>query len=87
MCSSCSTPTSSATVRGPEPTADSWTYTVLGMTCSHCVLSVREEVAEVAGVRDVEVDLARGRLTVVGAVVSDEAVKGAVADAGYEVVS
>ena len=26
------------------------TYTVVGMTCDHCVLSVREEVSEVAGV-------------------------------------
>ena len=62
------------------------TYTVSGMTCSHCVLSVREEVSEVAGVSDVDVDLASGRLTVTGESVSDEAVKAAVADAGYEVV-
>jgi copper chaperone CopZ len=61
-------------------------YTVSGMTCAHCVLSVREEVSEVAGVQDVEVDLASGRLTVTGESVSDEAVKAAVADAGYEVV-
>ena len=26
------------------------TFTVQGMTCSHCVLSVREEVSEVPGV-------------------------------------
>jgi copper chaperone CopZ len=65
------------------PTRD---YTVSGMTCAHCVLSVREEVSEVAGVQDVEVDLASGRLTVTGVGVSDEAVKAAVAEAGYEVV-
>ena len=62
-------------------------YTVFGMTCSHCVLSVREEVSEVAGVQAVEVDLASGRLTVTGESVADDAVKAAVADAGYEVVS
>ena len=61
-------------------------FTVSGMTCSHCVLSVREEVSEVAGVSDVDVDLASGRLTVTGENVSDEAVRAAVADAGYEVV-
>jgi copper chaperone CopZ len=61
-------------------------YTVSGMTCAHCVLSVREEVSEVSGVRDVEVDLASGRLTVIGESVSDEAVKAAVVAAGYEVV-
>jgi copper chaperone CopZ len=56
------------------------------MTCSHCGSSVREEVSEIAGVQDVDVDLASGRLTVVGAGVSTEAIKAAVADAGYEVV-
>ncbi len=61
-------------------------YTVLGMTCSHCVLSVREEVSEVTGVQNVDVDLASGRLTVTGENVSDDAVRAAVADAGYEVV-
>ncbi len=61
-------------------------YTVSGMTCSHCVLSVREEVSAVAGVDDVDVDLASGRLTVVGEDVSEDAVRAAVAEAGYEVV-
>jgi copper chaperone len=60
-------------------------YTVQGMTCSHCVLSVREEVSEVDGVRSVDVDLDSGRLTVTGQDISDDAVRDAVADAGYEV--
>ena len=63
------------------------TYTVTGMTCDHCVLSVREEVSEVAGVTDVDVDLASGRLTVSGRDISDDAVKAAVAEAGYGVAS
>jgi copper chaperone len=58
-------------------------YTVQGMTCEHCVLSVREEVAEVTGVREVDVDLASGRLTVAGEGFSDDAVRGAVEHAGY----
>ncbi len=62
-------------------------YTVTGMTCDHCVLSVLEEVSDVPGVRDVDVDLASGRLTVSGGEFSDDAVKAAVADAGYEVAS
>lgn len=61
-------------------------YTVAGMTCSHCVSSVREEVAEVEGVSSVEVDLQSGRLEVAGEGFSDDAVRAAVADAGYEVV-
>jgi copper ion binding protein len=63
------------------------TYTVAGMTCNHCVMSVREEVGEIAGITDVDVDLATGRLTVAGEDISDEAVKAAVAEAGYEVVA
>jgi len=62
------------------------TYTVAGMTCSHCVLSVSEEVAEVAGVDAVDVDLGSGRLAVTGDV-SDADVRAAVAEAGYEVVA
>ena len=61
-------------------------YTVSGMTCAHCVMSVREEVSEVSGVRAVDVDLASGRLTVGGEGVSADAVKAAVAEAGYEVL-
>jgi copper chaperone len=63
------------------------TYAVNGMTCSHCVASVREEVSEIAGVADVAVDLASGQLTVSGEGFSDDAVKAAVAEAGYEVVA
>ena len=37
-------------------------YTVTGMTCGHCVASVTEEVQEIAGVTDVQVDLATGSL-------------------------
>jgi copper chaperone len=62
-------------------------YTVIGMTCEHCVLSVREEVSEVDGVEAVDVDLASGQLRVRGAEVSDAAVSDAVAEAGYEVTA
>ena len=62
-------------------------YTVVGMTCDHCVLSVREEVSELDGVDAVDVDLASGRLHVRGENVSDAAVSEAVADAGYAVAA
>jgi copper ion binding protein len=62
------------------------TYTVAGMTCAHCVSAVREEVGQVAGVTDVDVDLASGALTVTAeAPVDDAAVRAAVEEAGYEV--
>jgi copper ion binding protein len=64
------------------------TYVVSGMTCAHCVSSVKEEVSEVAGVEAVEVDLASGSLTVTSQQPVDvEAVRQAVADAGYELVA
>jgi copper chaperone len=68
-------------------TTETLEYIVNGMTCSHCVLSVREEVSEVPGVASVDVDLDSGRLTVTGQNVSDDAVRDAVADAGYEVAA
>ena len=64
------------------------TYTVVGMTCGHCVNSVTEEVSQVPGVTGVDVDLASGGLTVTGdADVDDAAVRAAVAEAGYEVAA
>jgi copper chaperone len=62
-------------------------HTVHGMTCSHCALSVHEEVAEVAGVTAVAVDLGSGRLTVTGSSIDARSVHAAVAEAGYEVAA
>jgi copper chaperone CopZ len=56
-------------------------FTISGMTCQHCVASVTEEVTELAGVTEVDVDLASGRLHVVGDV-TPEQVQAAVAEAG-----
>lgn len=59
-------------------------YTVTGMTCEHCVASVTEEVTEVAGVVEVDVDLASGGLAVTSSEpVSDGAIREAVEEAGY----
>lgn len=63
-------------------------YTVTGMTCSHCVASVTEEVSEIAGVTAVDVDLDSGRVRVTSdAPVDDATVRAAVEEAGYEVVA
>jgi copper ion binding protein len=64
------------------------TYTVTGMTCQHCVASVTEEIGEIAGVTGVDVDLASGAVTVTSQdAITDDAVRNAVAEAGYEVVA
>ncbi len=62
------------------------TYTVVGMTCGHCVTSVTEEVSAVPGVTDIDVDLATGALVVTSDPgVDDAAVRAAVSEAGYQI--
>jgi copper chaperone len=64
------------------------TITVTGMTCGHCVSSVREEVGGIPGVTAVEVDLATGRVTIQSETRVDAgAITDAVGEAGYEVAS
>jgi copper chaperone len=63
------------------------TYEITGMTCDHCVRSVREELFEIRGVDTVAVDLATGHVTVSGTHFSDEDVAIAVAEAGYGVAA
>lgn len=71
----------------PEATA-THTYRVQGMSCEHCVASVREEVSELPGVTAVDVDLASGRLVVTGPDAGAEAaIRAAVETAGYELVT
>ncbi len=63
------------------------TYQVSGMTCGHCVNSVSTEVGALPGVKDVNVDLSSGNVTVVSAApLEREAVRAAVDEAGYELV-
>lgn len=62
------------------------TYTVVGMTCGHCVSSVSQEVGAIPGVTDVQVELSTGLVTVSSEQPVDDAqVKAAVEEAGYEV--
>jgi copper chaperone len=64
------------------------TYTVVGMTCAHCVASVSEEVGEISGVRDVAVDLPTGAVTVTSDTPVDDAdVRAAIEEAGYQLAA
>lgn len=69
-----------------NPSALTREFTIQGMTCHHCVLSVTEEVSEVAGVEAVDVDLASGRLVIRGDA-DDAEVRAAVTEAGYAVAA
>ncbi|WP_320671173.1 heavy-metal-associated domain-containing protein [Patulibacter defluvii] len=62
------------------------TFTVQGMTCGHCELSVREEVLEVEGVVAAEASHRDGRLVVQGTAGAD-AIRRAVETAGYRVAA
>lgn len=62
-------------------------YTVDGMTCGHCEMSVKEEVGEIAGVTVVEASHESGKVSVSGEGFTDEQVAAAVAEAGYTVTT
>ncbi len=66
-------------------------YSVSGMTCSHCVAAVTEEVSQLEGVDTVEIDLnAGGNSTVTvtsSQALSFDAVRDAVDEAGYSLVA
>lgn len=58
------------------------------MTCGHCEASVREEVSELPGITDVQVDRSRNFLSVTSeADIDIAAVIAAVDEAGYEAVA
>jgi copper chaperone len=63
-------------------------FTVVGMTCHSCAMTVTEEVTQVPGVQDVAVELATGRLTVTSDSNLDLAlIKDAVEEAGYRLAA
>jgi len=63
-------------------------YVVSGMTCTHCVQAVTEEVSGLSGVTDVTVDLTSGALTVVSdADIPFSDIDRAVDEAGYTVAA
>ena len=64
--------------------AETMTYTVPGMTCDHCKHAVSSELGAVDGVATVDVDLDTKLVTVTGQGLSDEALRAAVEEAGYE---
>ena len=72
---------------GPQPEFPTVTrITVSGMTCSHCVASVSEEIGELVGVEGVDVVLETGEVTITSGAPLDPAdVEAAVAEAGYAV--
>ncbi|CAN5840729.1 MAG: heavy-metal-associated domain-containing protein [Actinobacteria bacterium] len=61
------------------------TYSVPAIHCAHCAASIREEVSEVAGVDEIDVDLDDKRVTIQGRELDEVALRAAIAEAGYEI--
>ena len=72
----------------PRTTAEQQlAYLVAGMTCDHCTVAVADEVAGVAGVASVDVDLDTKLVRVHGTGVDHAAVVAAIDEAGYDAVT
>jgi copper chaperone CopZ len=60
------------------------TFRVPGISCGHCVNAISGEVGQVAGVRDVVVDIPAEQVTVRGEGLDDTLLRAAIDEAGYE---
>lgn len=62
-------------------------FEVEGMSCNHCVNSIKNAVGSLDGVEKVEVDLKTKKVTVEvsAGLISDQTIKEAIEDQGYEV--
>ena len=67
--------------------SDTLTYTVPGMSCGHCESAVKGKVSAVEGVENVDVDLDTKLVTVTGTNLSDESLRAAIDDAGYDIAA
>ncbi|MGH8972569.1 MAG: heavy-metal-associated domain-containing protein [Acidimicrobiia bacterium] len=61
-------------------------YSVPGISCGHCKAAIEGEVGKVAGVEQVAVDVEARTVRVEGSA-SEDAVRAAVDEAGYEVAA
>jgi copper chaperone len=62
-------------------------FDVEGMSCNHCVNSIKNAVGELQGVENVEVDLKAKKVTVgyTAGLVTIQTIKETIEDQGYEV--
>jgi copper chaperone len=61
-------------------------YSVPGISCGHCRTAIEGEVGKLAGVSSVEVDISSRTVRVEGSA-SDDEIRAAVDEAGYDVES
>ena len=64
------------------------TIRVKGMSCQHCVMSVTKALGQLEGVKNVQVNLAKGEVRFDNTKeVASSRIEKAISDAGYEVVN
>ena len=61
--------------------------TIAGMTCGHCVMSVKKELAMLANVRIDDVQIGKALVRYDDAVVTRQDISGAIERAGYELIA
>jgi copper chaperone len=60
---------------------------VKGMSCQHCVMSVTKALGQLEGIKNVQVDLAKGQVRFDNSKeIASSRIEKAISDAGYEVV-
>ncbi len=60
---------------------------VKGMSCQHCVMSVKKALGQLEGIQGVEVDLQKGEVRFENTkTVAPSRIEKAITDAGYEVI-
>jgi copper chaperone len=60
---------------------------VKGMSCQHCVMSVTKALGQLEGIKNVQVDLAKGEVRFDNSKeIASNRVEKAISDAGYEVI-
>jgi len=63
------------------------TLKVKGMSCQHCVMSVTKALSQLEGIKNIQVDLAKGEVRFDNTKdVASNRIEKAISDAGYEVV-
>jgi copper chaperone len=62
------------------------TYSVPGISCGHCKAAIEAEVGALAGISTVDVNVDSRSVLVIGDV-SDDEVRAAIDEAGYEVAA
>jgi copper chaperone len=63
------------------------TLKVKGMSCQHCVMSVTKALGQLEGIKNVQVDLAKGEVRFDNTKgVESHRIEKAISDTGYEVI-